>query len=95
MRLETLVLQLGLVLSKLDLVDARSNAFHTNLDDIAVFQPNWRLFAHRNTLWTVSGQLIIFSGNTITTYVPVKIKSPGRRVVPSLRAAIVFATPKI
>lgn len=48
------LLQTCLCLFKLDLVDAAANAFQIDFHNIPVFQPDLRLAAHTNTLWTGS-----------------------------------------
>lgn len=77
-------------------IHASPNAFQADLNNITVLEPQRRFPARAYALRSNHKISPIFEVQAGTsTYVPVNIKSPGRRVVPRLRKLIVFATPKI
>ena len=78
-------LELGLRLVKDHAVDTGSDALQRNLDIIAVLQPQSRLATHAHALGSVKQsvyQIQIICLLIRVTHVPVKMRSPGKSVVP-------------
>ena len=81
---------------KFDLVGAAPNALKADFDDITMLEPELRFSAHADS--GRSNKVISYytaHDFDFLTYVPVKITSPGSRVVPWLRKEMVFLILKI
>lgn len=80
----------------LDLVDASSDPFQRNFHQVAIPKPERRLPPRPDSLWAETSVSMNFGMQSVkNAHVPVKIKSPGNRVVPWERNEMVLATPKI
>lgn len=74
--------QFWLAFDIFDLIHTSPNTFQANFDNITVLKPQWRFPARAYALWSNKKSAICKDQGGTSTYVPVKIRSPGRRVVP-------------